>query len=161
MKRRGFLSYPNPTLTTLEEHVTISKQIISKEQNEKLNKMAKALRSDKMEVDNIFPAGDYRIPHNVQWDEVSALATFDHLDLDPLKELKDQLDEINGLLKSEYEKDHRARSDRYIKDLHTIKNRLLTTLLPYRYSRVQLAAIESTENTGVQIVLMADDSDEV
>ena len=141
--------------------MTVSKQTITKEQNEKLNKLAKAFKSDKTEVDNILPASDYHIPQNIQWDEVSALATFDHLDLDPLKELKDQLDEINGLLKAEYAKDDRTRSDRHIKDLHTIKNRLLTTILPFRYSRVNMISVDSTSNEGVQIVLMADDSDEV
>ena len=122
--------------------------------------MAKALRSEKTEVDNILPASDYHIPQNLQWDEVSALGHFDHLNLDPLKELKDQLDEINGLLKAEYVKDERTRSDRHIKDLHTIKNRLLTTLLPYRYSRVNMITLDTQENTGVQIVLMAEDSED-
>ena len=140
---------------------TISKKIITKEQNEKLNKLAKALRSDKVEIDNILPDSDYHIPHSVEWDEVSALSSFDHLNLDPLKEIRDQIDEINSLLKAEYEKDPRNRSDRHIKDLHTIKQRSLLAILPFRHSKINTMVVDTAaENTGVQIVLMAEDSED-
>ena len=130
--------------------------ILPEESKKKLTRMAKQLKKEKSEIDSLFSSSDYSIPAQAEWDDVSALRKFEELKFDPLENLYEMNQQLIGMIKKETEKD--KPSMRILSDLMILRTRLLSQLMPYRYSRVNIVQLESKDNPEIQIILQSEES---
>lgn len=77
---------------------------------------------------------------------------------DPLEELVAELEEITRLLEFEKSADNPRSS--YIEKLHTIKLRILETLLPYKYGKAPISTVKDIDyREPIRIILTEDDGE--
>ena len=136
-------------------NITIETPIASQSKKKALSKqpadMKKLQQRTEGKVTGMINDDKLPITKDLDWKDVSALPIFQHHKFSPIEQLIEQYNEILELIKDEKEKE--KPSVRTISELQSTLFKINQTLLPYRYSKVDLVKVDSPVTPKVTVEL--------